>query len=314
MFDITVIIAAWQADATIDRSIDCALAQENVTTQVVVIDDASDDGLKDRLKDRGDIQLQVLAVNGGPAAARNRGLDVAEGTWIAVLDADDTMEPHRLRQMIDHAERHNADVILGNFVRVDERGEPVDPQPFLDPNRIKPNKQLSLENYVGRNQVRPNAPSLGYLKPIFRRSFLEAKGLRYNTDLRNGEDCHLVFAFLAAGARVFISPQPDYLYTVRAGSISHRANPEHILALINADREFVNKFTGQLSSKTKQLFRTRDRALSKLILTERVMQFLKKRQVGDAISLWVRNPLLTARITRQLYESVTKRVGRQLRR
>ncbi|MBM7069107.1 glycosyltransferase family 2 protein [Actibacterium sp. 188UL27-1] len=314
MFDITVIIAAWQADPTIDRSVDSALCQLDVSKQVVVIDDASHDGLKDRLSTRTDIELEALRVNGGPAAARNRGLDVARGTWVAVLDADDTMEPHRLRRMIDQAERQNADVILGNFRRVDEAGQPVDVQPFLDPRRVKHDEPVSMEKYVGRNQVRPNAPSLGYLKPIFRRSFLEAKGLRYNTELRNGEDCHLIFAFLAAGARVFIAPEPDYLYTVRSGSISHRANPEHISALINADKEFVNQFTGQLSSQVKRLFQSRDRALSQLILTERAMQFLKNRQVGDAISLLIRNPLVTGRVTRQLCESLTKRVDRQLKR
>ncbi|MEL6520624.1 MAG: glycosyltransferase [Pseudomonadota bacterium] len=304
-----MIIAAWQADDTIDRSIAAALGQIGVRCQILVIDDASTDGLRERLSQRSDVRLAVLPANGGPAAARNRGLELAQGTWVAVLDADDTMRPDRLRNMIDEADRLNADALLGNFVRVDENGREIEATPFLQIGQFETQSPLTLEQYVSYNQVQPTKPSLGYLKPLIRRSFLIDHKLRYNESLRNGEDCHLIFSLLAAGARAFVSDNPDYLYTVRTGSISHRANPEHIFALIAADKEFVNQFSDQLSPETKHLFRTRSKSLLRLVHSEQIMSSLKNRKPAQALTLALQHPSAIRRVVRQLYESVGKRIG-----
>ncbi len=54
--------------------------------------------------------------NGGPAAARNAGLAVARGEWIAVLDADDMYTPSRLKRLIELAETNRADVVADNLL------------------------------------------------------------------------------------------------------------------------------------------------------------------------------------------------------
>ena len=310
MAEATVMIAAWNAASTIARSVASAREQSGVLVETIVVDDASCDDTLSRAEAAG-ARVLAMAENGGPSVARNRAIEAAEGDWIAVLDSDDAMAPERLRRMIDLGTRMQADVVLGNFWRVDGDGNPIDSDPFLHSSDLSEPQTWTLKEFLIGNLGEPGSPSLGYLKPIFRRSFLCETGLRYDTRLRNSEDCHLIFACLAAGAKVVFSPDPGYLYTVRRGSISYRVDPTHIEALIEADAEFLAKHAEALSPDVRALFDLRCRALRGLQVSEEVLRALKARRPGVALGTLARQPAAIGRVLRQLLEAAQKRVGRR---
>ena len=208
MSEATVVIAAWHAAGTVGRSVSSALRQTDIETEAVVVDDASCDTTAKVAEEAG-ARVFRLASNGGPSAARNRALAEAQGLWIAVLDADDTMRPGRLRDMVDLGMRMEADIVLGNFQRIDENDNFLEDTPFLYGPTFERPCVWTLEDYLAGNQLVPGSRPLGYLKPLFRKEFLETTGLRYDLSLRNGEDFHLILASLAAGGRVVYSPAPD---------------------------------------------------------------------------------------------------------
>ncbi|MBO9403189.1 glycosyltransferase family 2 protein [Shimia sp. R9_3] len=308
MTDATVIIAAWNAKATIIKSVSSALGQRDVKTRVVIIDDASDEDFEDQIPVRNDVIFERLAHNGGPAAARNAALNHCEGNWICVLDSDDTMQPDRLKEMITYAEEFDADVLLGNFQKVDEQGHTYEDGTFLRHNEITIGAKVELEEYVSDNIISPKSKSTGYLKPIFRRSFIEEKKLEYNRSLRNGEDCHLIFEALAMGGRVLVWPKADYLYTVRRGSISHRIDPDHFEALIKEDCKFVDRYHNDISNHAIDLFSEREIGLRKMMETERIMSALKSRQVGAACRHLSRHPYAIPMVGHQLLEAIRNRI------
>lgn len=308
MPDISVIIAAWNAADCVGHSVSSAMQQAGADVETIVIDDASPDDSLVGLQSAPGLVLDRLAVNGGPAAARNRGLELARGDWVAVLDSDDTMGPQRLRRMCDLAISHSADVVLGNFQRVTPDGRQFEQAPFLSGPAYASVATWDLAFYLSGNQVSHRSRSLGYLKPLFRGDFLREHGLCYDETLRNGEDCHLIFACLAAGARVLFDPVPDYFYTVRPGSVSHKLDPGHIDRLIAADDAFVERHAAGLTDGEKALFATRRQRLADLVGTERVMHALRQRQIGSAALGLMQRPRLAPRLARQLGESLRKRV------
>ena len=87
--DVSFVIAAHNAEATLMRAIDSALSQRGVSVEVIVVDDCSTDGTLSLARSHGDARVRVLALeaNRGPGGARNAGLDAACGRWVAILDS-----------------------------------------------------------------------------------------------------------------------------------------------------------------------------------------------------------------------------------
>jgi glycosyltransferase involved in cell wall biosynthesis len=97
----SVVIPAYNAGPTIARALDSVLAQTCPAHEIIVVDDGSSDNTQQVVATYGDQIVYLQQTNAGPSTARNRGVEVATGEWIAFLDADDWYYPNRLRA---HAE------------------------------------------------------------------------------------------------------------------------------------------------------------------------------------------------------------------
>lgn len=99
----TVVIPAYNMEQFVERSIRSALAQTYADLDVLVIDDGSIDRtleIATRLAEH-EARLRVFTFpNGGVARARNRGTELAEGTYVAFLDADDLWHPTKIEKQI----------------------------------------------------------------------------------------------------------------------------------------------------------------------------------------------------------------------
>lgn len=113
---VTVIIAAYNAQATIARANWSALAEAEVA-EVVVVDDASRDETLNvaRVTDDGSGRLKFIAlsVNGGLSRARNEALKASSSPWVTVLDADDFFLPGRMKGLLAYA--NEADLIADDM-------------------------------------------------------------------------------------------------------------------------------------------------------------------------------------------------------
>ena len=105
-----------------EAALPAALCQEDVDHEVVVVDDGSGDGTPDRLAELGEWRLRVVRHDRslGVANARNAGIAVARGEWVAFLDDDDVWAPRKLRLQIDAASSQGAGFVYGASVALDE--------------------------------------------------------------------------------------------------------------------------------------------------------------------------------------------------
>lgn len=311
MTDATVIIAAWKAEPHLARSVESALAQQNVSLEVIVIDDASPDGTARKARELaaqdGRVSVLQLAENAGPAVARNTGLEAARGKWIAVLDADDAMKPGRLEAMIALAQEQGADAVYDGLQFADADGRPVGQPRLAAPAATGP-VPWTLENFLAGNQATPGQLSLGYLKPLLSKNFMDRHGLRYNPDLRNGEDFHLMLGMLSKGAQLWFLPEPGYLYTTRAGSVSNRLDPTHARALAQADADFMAHHGATLNAAGAALMRRRQRRIANLAVTESAMQALRAARPGRAAAELMRRPQAFTRFFTQLSAALRQRL------
>jgi len=93
---VSVVIPVFNGERTIARAIRSALRQEPGPLEVVVVDDGSSDGTRAAIEPFGPRVRLVTQPNAGTAAARNRAVREARGTFVAFLDADDEYLPGRV--------------------------------------------------------------------------------------------------------------------------------------------------------------------------------------------------------------------------
>lgn len=286
--DVSFVIAAYNAQATLDRAIAGAIAQRGVSVEVIVVDDRSGDRTLDvaRSYPRDIVNVVALPANRGPGGARNAGLDAARGRWVAVLDSDDAVLPGRLAAMIARAEKADAAIAVDNVQVVREDGTPDDtmfPSGYLETLR-----EISLADYIAGNLVFESRFNLGYLKPIFQRRFLEENQLRYDETLRIGEDYILLASALARGGRCVVEPTTGYAYHIRTGSVSRVLELHHVEAMARADAAF--EAAHALDEGARAAFAQRRRSLRKAASFLSLVQHIKARAPLKAIGTALRDP------------------------
>jgi glycosyltransferase involved in cell wall biosynthesis len=97
---ISVVIPAYNAEPYIADTVRSVLDQTCQDLEIIVVDDGSKDGTLAALAPFGDRVRVHRQANGGVARARNTGVSLATGSWIAFLDADDLWLPHKLEQQL----------------------------------------------------------------------------------------------------------------------------------------------------------------------------------------------------------------------
>lgn len=115
---VSVVIPAFNAAQTVINSIESVLNQTVPVYEIIVVDDGSSDDtlfILESYKNRNNIQcMKILSqTNGGPAKARNKGVELALGNWIAFLDSDDAWLPIKNERQLELLAKLDNCSILG---------------------------------------------------------------------------------------------------------------------------------------------------------------------------------------------------------
>jgi glycosyltransferase involved in cell wall biosynthesis len=99
---VTVVIPAFNAERYITQAIDSVLRQTCGMFEVIVADDGSTDQTRSVVERFGPLVRYEYQRNAGPSSARNRGIELATGDFVAFLDADDVWNPEKCAVQIAH--------------------------------------------------------------------------------------------------------------------------------------------------------------------------------------------------------------------
>jgi len=238
---VCVIVAAFNAQDTVGRAVQSALAQDQVR-EVIVVDDASHDDTAHRARQQDDgsgrLAVVTMAENSGPAAARNAAIERSTSPLVCTLDADDYFLPTRMSQLLVAADFGAWDLIADDILIVPE-DQKNSGFSVVNATPPAPCKTLDLESFVRGNISDPRRPrdELGFLKPIIKRRFLQQHGLRYDERLRLGEDYALYTRALIAGARFGLANACGYIAIERRNSISARHSAGDLEKIVAFDDE-----------------------------------------------------------------------------
>ena len=127
MSTVSVIIPTFNRAATILRAVKSVLQQSYKDFELIVVDDASHDETRSILEKQSDVKALYLDSSQGVSNARNRGVAVSKGKWVAFLDSDDEWLPHKLEKQLDWVERERISVVHSEEIWI-RNGRRVNPK------------------------------------------------------------------------------------------------------------------------------------------------------------------------------------------
>jgi glycosyltransferase involved in cell wall biosynthesis len=224
--DVSVVIPTHNCANYIVQAIESVLSQrgcDNCDIEIIVIDDGSQDNTGELLKVYGDGYpiRYIYQENRGVCLARNRGIDLARGEFVAFLDADDWFLPNKLAsQLAVFRKQPDLGIVHSGWYRVDEQGEIINP---VYPWENMP--KLDLEGWLVGKAVLPSAM-------MFRREWLLRAG-GFDPQYTVAEDVDLVWRLALAGCRAEWLREITVCYRQRAKSAMGNAlNQAKYLSLL----------------------------------------------------------------------------------
>ena len=122
--EVSIIVPTRDRHDLLPRTLVAALAQRDVETEVIVVDDGSRVPVAGRLTKAGVSRIRVIRHESslGVAKARNAGIVAARGEWLAFLDDDDLWEPTKLRCQLEAAADAGLDYVFTAGLAFDSQG------------------------------------------------------------------------------------------------------------------------------------------------------------------------------------------------
>jgi glycosyltransferase involved in cell wall biosynthesis len=207
---VTVLLPAYNAEAWIRGAIESVIRQSFGDFELLAIEDGSSDRTGQILGEYSDTRVRLIRheTNRGLVPSLNEGLELARGSFIARMDADDVAHPKRLERQVSFM-RSNPEVgICGTWFVITGAGEPKRVCPPTTHDDMA--AALFFRSPIGHPTV------------MMRRSFLKETGLRYSAEARHAEDFDL---WVRARTRTRFANLPEYLLEYRAHPA--QASSEH---------------------------------------------------------------------------------------
>ena len=207
---ISIIIPAYNVAGYIGEAIRSVLAQSLTDYEAIVINDGSTDHLEQVLEPFRDDIIYVRQENRGLSGARNTGLRLARGEYIALLDADDVLMPDYLEKMTRLMEAEPApDIASSNAVLFGLEQWEGKLYHDIYPSSVP----VTAERLLARE-------SNIFVAVMFRRALLAEVGM-FDEVIRHGaEDFDLWLRMARHGCRFAVTPEPLVKYRKRANSLS----------------------------------------------------------------------------------------------
>lgn len=123
---ISIIVPVYNVEPYLNRCIDSILQQTYKNLEIILVDDGSKDQCSAICDSYGALDVRIVVIhkeNGGLSDARNAGLAIATGEYIAFVDSDDYIHPRMMERLLYHLNEANAEIAVCNIQYTDDRDD-----------------------------------------------------------------------------------------------------------------------------------------------------------------------------------------------
>ena len=213
---ISVIVPVYKVEKYLDQCVSSIVNQTYRNLEIILVDDGSPDNcpaICDEWAQRDSRVRVIHTPNNGTGAARNAGLDAANGALIGFVDSDDYLYPNMYKRLYELMTENDADLSVCEYTRVDEEGRKISDNSnklpaglttgeYMLKFAVMPVKNYSWHCVIPWNKL--------YKAEIF--SSIRFPEIRKPS---GGEDTAIVHRVFGACPRIVISGEELYYYTFR---------------------------------------------------------------------------------------------------
>ncbi len=257
--EVSFCIPVYNVSAFLGDCLESVLAEaKNISAEIICVDDCSSDDSWSLLQTISSKNSNMVCIrnecNKGVSYSRNRALASACGKYVWFVDPDDLLYPGTVKTFFDNAEREKADIIIGNYERVEESF------------RISGGAENNEMVFKSANCIPHPVDSAGTTMcaiwaGLFRTEFLKQNKLSFHENMIAQEDTLFYYEVEQCYPRVIKTDAVCYLYRQRKSSVMHRRSEERIEQYYYSMRIMLEVYLDYLNSE-----KYRDRE----ILTEKI--------------------------------------------
>ena len=251
---ISVIIPVYNVEKYLRRCLDSVIAQTYQKLEIICVDDGSiDDSGKicDQYAVR-DARIKVIhQENQGLSAARNRGLDAAEGEYIAFVDSDDYILEDMYKKMLDKLLNYNVDLCVCQWQYEFSDGRQVVKRKNIDPTIYGRKASLEFARFLYMGNYE-NGVVVAAWNKLYRRALLD----KIRFEGRIHEDEAFCGRIMAKNISVYVMEEQFYVYAQNGDSLTNKpfsANKFFFLDTL-AERRELFKSDAFIRQETEQLY------------------------------------------------------------
>ncbi len=217
---ISIIIPCFNAESTLERCIESAINQTYRYTEIILVDDGSNDEtsrISDEYSFKYDNVISLHKTNGGVSSARNYGLSYVTGYYVTFLDADDYLLPDFCEVLFNVICKENSELVCSKIEGLNYTKDYYD-------NELTIDKKLLTDrfNLLYRNWFFHNVCGKLYLTDYARRC-------SFPVDVRIGEDLLFNFEYFRFVRTSILVDYYGYKYVMNDNSAVHNYRPDDYL-------------------------------------------------------------------------------------
>lgn len=219
---VSVIIPVYNMENFINECVDSVISQSYSNVEIILVNDGSTDNsliICEEISQKNQNVILISQENQGVSAARNAGMDVSKGDFIVFLDADDTLPPDAITQLMDAAIKNKSDMAIG---------------------KISPKEQIPIGTFAKEDFLfkclEDNPITYYSVRTLYKREFLQ--GVTFEKGFISGEDSYFMFTCALKMPTVVTINECVYSYTINTNSATRS---KFSLKKYNSICELLNK-------------------------------------------------------------------------
>lgn len=249
---VSIVLSCYGVEKYLDRCVESMIHQSLKDIEIILVDDVSPDRVPEMCDNwaKKDKRIRVVhkEKNGGLGYARNSGLAVATGKYVAFIDSDDYVSLTMMEKLYNVAEKYGSQAAYCGFYTVNDLGNVVSKRIEVDEETHYQGSKMCMDiglEMIGSPTKRENCRySMSVWHAIYQRQFLVDENIKFCSERDFiSEDMIFDVDFFGKADNVVFIPEAHYYYCYNGASLSRKFNPSRYERTVVHHRELLRRLS-----------------------------------------------------------------------